>query len=65
MIKFFDIYINSNNSFYEAFSTTNEKRCPGSSKKSLGYAALGIEPAAIGNVTVCGFNSQGANALGV
>lgn len=25
----------------------------------------GIEPAAIGNVTVCGFNSQGANALGV
>lgn len=65
MIKFFDIYINSNNSFYEAFSTTNEKRCPGSSKKSLGYAALGIEPAAIGNVTVCGYTCQGANALGV
>lgn len=64
MIKFFDIYINSNNNFYETFSTTNEKRSPGSSKKSLGYAALGIEPAAIGNVTVCGYTCQGANALG-
>lgn len=34
-------------------------------QEELGLCGIGIEPAAIGNVTVCGFNSQGANALGV